>query len=200
MSLMIKNFILFQIGWFSCVLAGASSSYTWAGVAMVALIVMMHLIQAANRKNEIFLLLVVTLIGTLWDSMLLLNNLFIFPNGVMVNGLAPHWLIAMWCLFATTLNVSMKWMKGKYFLASIFGAVGGSLAYYAGHRLGAVEFPSTQITILIVAIGWSVIMPLLMAISDRFDGYKNNASTDHINNYQHGNNQLNDREHEAKML
>jgi hypothetical protein len=44
----------------------------------------------------------------------------------------------MWIAFATTLNVSMRWLRGRPELALLFGAVGGPLAFYAGERLGAV--------------------------------------------------------------
>jgi len=39
---------------------------------------------------------------------------------------------------ATTLNVSMAWLRGRYALAAIFGAFGGPLAYYSGAKLGAM--------------------------------------------------------------
>jgi len=85
----------------------------------------------------------------------------------------------MWPLFATTLNVSMKWMKGKYLLASLFGAIGGPLAYLAGHRLGAVEFSSTLNAMFVIGIGWAVMMPLLVNLAERFNGYREPRNTDY---------------------
>ena len=89
-----------------------------------------------------------------------------------ITGLVPFWLIAMWALFATTLNVSMRWMKNKYLLASAFGAIGGPIAYYAGHRIGAVDFNDTWTAMIAVGAGWAVIMPGLMALTTRFNGYE----------------------------
>lgn len=172
MSLMLQNFILFQVGWFACVLGGASSQYYWIGVVVVSVIVAVHLIRANNIQNEIMLIIVATMLGSSWDSALTMAGLFSFSNGVVVAGLVPVWIIAMWALFATTLNVSLNWMKNKYLLAMVFGALGGPIAYYAGNRLGAVEFSNTSATLLAVAIGWAIIMPLLMAIATRFNGYQ----------------------------
>ena len=172
MSLMIQNFILFQAGWLSCVLGGASKDYTWAGVAVVSVIVVIHLLRAHSIRNEIMLIAITAIVGTAWDSSLMMAGLFHFSNGVLITGLVPLWLIAMWALFATTLNVSMRWMKNKYLIASVFGAIGGPIAYYAGHRIGAVDFNDALTALLAVAAGWAVIMPGLMALTTRFNGYE----------------------------
>jgi len=172
MSLMIQNFILFQAGWLSCVIGGASKDYTWAGVAVVAAIVAVHLVRADSIRNEIMLIAITAIVGTAWDSSLMMAGLFSFSNGVLITGLIPFWLIAMWALFATTLNVSMRWMKNKYLVASAFGAIGGPIAYYAGHRIGAVDFNDTLTALLAVGAGWAVIMPGLMALTTRFNGYE----------------------------
>lgn len=169
---MLQNFILFQIGWFSCVIGGASSNYYLAGVVVVAAIIALHIIRADNMRHETMLIFITTVLGTAWDSSLMLAGLYSFANGVVFSGLIPFWMIAMWALFATTLNVSMKWMKNRYLLAAIFGAIGGPLAYYAGYRLGAVEFINTSAALLAVGVGWAVIMPLLMALTTRFNGYQ----------------------------
>ena len=172
MPLMIQNFLLFQAGWLSCVIGGASLDYTWAGVVVVAAIVAVHLVRADSIRNEVILIAITAIAGTAWDSSLMMAGLFSFTNGVLISGLVPLWLIAMWALFATTLNVSMKWMKNKYLLASVLGAIGGPIAYYAGHRIGAVDFSDTLTALLVVGAGWALIMPLLMALTTRFNGYK----------------------------
>ena len=172
MSLMLQNFILFQVGWFSCVIGGANQGYAWTGVAVVTMVLAVHLARANDIGNELMLIVITMLLGTAWDSGLILAGLLSFENGTVVSGLAPYWLIAMWALFATTLNVSMKWMKHKYLIAALFGAAGGPIAYYAGHRLGAVGFSDAFASMLAVGIGWAVMMPLLMALTGYFNGYR----------------------------
>jgi len=172
MPLMLQNFILFQLGWFSCVIGGASADYYWTGVAVVAVIVAVHLFRANNIRSEIMLIAITTIVGTAWDSSLMMAGFISFSNGIVLSGLVPFWMIAMWALFATTLNVSMKWMKNKYLLAAAFGAIGGPVAYYAGHRIGAVEFNDTFTALYAIGAGWAVIMPALMALTARFNGYE----------------------------
>jgi hypothetical protein len=172
MPLMLQNFILFQVGWFGCVVGGATHDYYWAGVVIVSFIIAVHLVRASEIRNEFLLIILTMLVGTTWDSALTAAGLFQFSHGVFASWLVPSWMIAMWALFATTLNVSLKWLKHRYVLAAVFGAIGGPLAYYAGHRIGAVDFSDTLTTMVAVGAGWSLIMPGLMLMTKYFNGYQ----------------------------
>jgi len=77
----------------------------------------------------------------------------------------------MWALFATTLNLSMAWLKRRTWLAVLMGATGGPLAYFAGHRLGGVEMPDPALALLAQALGWAVLMPLLTRIAESLNGF-----------------------------
>ncbi len=55
--------------------------------------------------------------------------------------------------------------------ALLAGAIGGPLAYFAGNRLGAVDMPDTMMALVALALGWSIIMPLLMSLSRHLDGF-----------------------------
>jgi hypothetical protein len=84
--------------------------------------------------------------------------------------MAPYWIVTMWMLFGTTINMSMRWMRGRPLLASAFGFVGGPLAYVAGHKIGGIQFVDQAPAIAMLAVGWAVIMPLLMQLGERLDG------------------------------
>ena len=77
----------------------------------------------------------------------------------------------MWALFATILNVSLRWLKGRWAVAALAGAVAGPLAYYGGSRLGALQFGNEGVALIALSLGWAVFTPLLMALSERYDGY-----------------------------
>lgn len=170
MAVVLINYIVFQIGWMAVVLAG-SSSWHWVGTALVIGIVAIHLSRASRPRDEFILILVALLIGAVWDSLLVWSGLLSYENGVFHSDLAPHWIVAMWALFATTLNISMRWLKGRWLLAIVFGAIGGPLAYYAGYRLGAVDMGDSILALSALAIGWAMLMPLLMRLSQRFNGF-----------------------------
>ena len=54
----------------------------------------------------------------------------------------------------------MGWLCGRFALATVFGAIGGPLAYLAGDKLGALEIH----VLPAVVIAWIVVMPCLLAI------------------------------------
>jgi len=74
----------------------------------------------------------------------------------------------MWALFATTINHSMAWLKNRYFLALLLGAVFGPLAFIAGESLGAVVFLDRTMALTLLAAGWAVLMPLLLLLAQQF--------------------------------
>ncbi len=165
------NYLTFQAGWFAAVLGGANQ-LPWLGTIAAAAVIALHLHLANQPSRELQLIAIAALIGTLWDSLLVSLGWLAYPSGILIDGTAPHWIIAMWMMFATTLNVSLRWLKQRWMLSALLGAVAGPLAYYAGHELGGVEFDDPWLALAALAVGWGVIMPLLVAFSERYDGIR----------------------------
>jgi hypothetical protein len=168
MSVLIANFVAFQIGWLACVLGGAQG-LPWLGAGIGAAIVLGHLLRLGGGTQEWRLLVVAAIAGTAWDSLLVALGLVVYPSGQLTPWLAPYWITVLWLLFATTINWSLRWLRGRYLLAAMLGAVAGPLAYRAGAALGGVDFPSMPLTMAALALGWAVMMPLLLALSDWLD-------------------------------
>jgi len=164
------NFVAFQVGWFACVL-GAAHGLPWAGTGAALAIVAWHLARAARPRAELALVLIAAGIGALWDSALSALGWIRFPNGVLIEGTAPHWIVAMWMLFATTLNVSLGGLGRNLPLAAAFGALGGPLAYLGGAKLGALTFVAQDAALVALALGWAMLTPLLLLLARRFDGF-----------------------------
>jgi len=163
------NFVAFELGWFAAVL-GAAHHHVWAGVAVAALMVLLHLLMSHHFLRELQLLVGVVLLGTAWESVLAAGNIIHYPTGQLLPNMAPVWIMAVWALLATTLNVSLVFLRGRVWLAALFGAIGAPLSFMGGVRLHALQFPETNTALLVLAIGWAVLMPLLMYMSVRFDG------------------------------
>jgi hypothetical protein len=168
------NFVAFQLGWFACVL-GAAKGLPWLGPVMVAAVVALHLAMARRPLPELYLVLAAMVLGLVADSLLLATGWLNYSVGLWLPGLAPYWIIAMWALFATTLNVSMGWMRGRPVLTVLMGAVGGPLSYLAGEKLGAIELTQPIHALAALALAWAIAMPLLMRLSARFDGVSERA-------------------------
>jgi hypothetical protein len=165
------NAIAFQLGWFACVLGGANQ-LPWLGTLVAILIVYWHLNQAQRPGRELTLLAVVGALGALWDSLLVAAGWLEYPSGMLLSNTAPHWIVAMWVLFASTLNVSLRWLRGRWTLATLLGAVAGPLAYYAGAGLGGVDINEPLPAFTALAAGWAAFVPLLISLSSRLDGMR----------------------------
>jgi len=66
--------------------------------------------------------------------------------------------------------VSMRWLRGRWRLAAIFGMVGGPLAYLGGQKLGGIELVNEVAALAALGIGWAVMMPVLLSLAENFDG------------------------------
>ena len=173
---MLLNVVAFQIGWFACVLGGAWG-WPWLGVAVTAAVVTLHLRRAAQPGAEAVLIGLSGLLGFLADSLLTGLGLLHFPSGQFHSQLAPYWMVAMWMLFATTINVSLRSLKPHLELASLLGMVAGPLAYYGGAKLGGVSFGEPLASLAAVSGVWTLAMPLLLVIAGRWNGMAETAPT-----------------------
>lgn len=165
------NFIASQLGWWACVLGGASS-WSMAGTALVVIAIMRHIMFAARPLEEAKLIVATTLIGAVFDTALIQCGWIEFDHGVFIEGFAPHWMLALWALFATTFNISLAWLKSRLALAVVLGAGIGPLTYWGGARLGAAELLQPLPLFSALAIGWALVIPALMLLARRYDGYR----------------------------
>jgi hypothetical protein len=151
------NAVLFQCGWFACVLGGDSR---WLLVAVAALAV--HLLWISSWSREGQVILAVTLLGTLIDTSLRSFGVFHFS---LPGPLIPLWLMVLWALLATTLRHCLAWSARPWWRASLLGAVGGPLSYYAGSQLAGVSFGyGTAPTVIGLALLWGLLFPVLLGL------------------------------------
>lgn len=167
--MLIINFILFQVAWFACVI-GAGRGMPWLGVAVTAIALLWHFYQAKHMKSEFLLMLSALLIGASFDQAMLTFGYINYLNNGWSAAIVPAWILALWLAFTSTLNVSLRWMRGKQFIAIAFGAIGGPMAYLGAEKLGAVMLHGAQ-SYIALSIGWAIITPALVVIASNFDGF-----------------------------
>lgn len=167
----ISNLLIFQVSYFACVLGGAAG-LPWLGPGAVLGAVAWHLWRVGDRLTEARLLVVVLIIGTLFESAVTATGWVDYPSGWVVPWLAPVWILALWLLFATTLNLCLAWLKHRWWLAVVLGGAGGPLSFYGGSRLQAVELVDPVAVLVTLAVAWALLMPTVMWLSTRLDGWQ----------------------------
>lgn len=163
------NFAIFQAAWTAAVL-GAAAGWPLLGVGAVAAALAWHLHRSAQPAQEARLAVAVTAVGLVFETLRLPLHDTVYPSGQPVAALPPYWLIALWTLMAVSLNVTLRWLRGRWALAALLGAIGGPLAFLGGERLGGARFTDAASALASLALGWALLMPLLVALARRFDG------------------------------
>ena len=161
------NVLLYQVGWFCCVL-GAALDHPVAGALSALALAAVHLFLTCSRKAEALLMLCTCLLGIGVDSLQQGLGVFTFKEHPGWPFWLPLWVFAIWLQFATLFRYALYWLSGRYLLATLFGMVGGPLAYWAGVRFGAASFGEQPLlSLMSLAVVWSVLVPSLLWLSDR---------------------------------
>ena len=155
---LILNVLLFQVGWFACVLGGTAP---W--LVFVLGLLAVHVLFVAEQ-GEMRFLLAIAAMGSLMDSLLMQSGWMTFPDWSAQ--WIPPWLMLLWLLFASTLRHALRWLYGRWWLAAVLGGLGGSSSYLAGAELGAAELPQGRwLTFLVFTLIWAIIFPLMLWLS-----------------------------------
>lgn len=162
------NILMFQAGWFACVL-GAAWELPLSGTFVALLLVVLHVTFTPRATREIALIGLAAAIGLVADTLLARLGMITFANGVLLPGWTAYWMLALWIIFAATLNHSLAWLKSRLPLSAALGAIAGPLAYLAGARLGALELGPLAPSLTAIALVWAIAMPTLLAFARATD-------------------------------
>lgn len=176
------NLVVFQIAWFACIL-GAGFGLPWLGVVVVTLSAIGHLAFVRFDRAWMVLLLMAFTIGWGFDWLVLRSGAMGYPEHVRLLTAVPIWMPFMWVNLATTLHLSMAWLKRRYVIAVLFGFLGGPGAYFTGMKLDAVVLGDDLLrSLLIIGVEWAVAMPLLLVIAEVFPTQTNSQPTNQDTN------------------
>lgn len=172
MPQLIYNLITYQIAWPLCIFSAAYNS-GWIAVLYAILVVPIHFYIAKKPAEELKTVFTITLLGFAVDSLHQISGVLYFKESFETLRICPPWLIALWFLFATTINTCWSWLKGRYFLAAFIGGTLGTVTYWAGAKLGAADMGMELLpTIIILAIAWSLLLPATIRIAEHFQSEK----------------------------
>lgn len=156
------NVIGFQILWWWCVLCGQQGADLLA-ITVVLLVCAAHL-HWVEKWSDALPILTITLFGCALDQAMFHFHHVGFPHQDSEANWIPLWIAGLWLAFACTLNVSMRWLQGRWWLALILGAIFGPLAYLGAEKLDAVQLKQGNTTLIFLAVGWGLLFPCLLRI------------------------------------
>ena len=130
------NFVLFQIGWFACIIGAANQQVFWPVVGTL-LYIAIHIYCSPRPILELKLILKAALFGVAVDTLVTNLGFLSFEDSWPSAYLSPVWMWTLWALVASTINGSLSWLRDRPVLGAVLGAIAGPLSYEAGIRMGA---------------------------------------------------------------
>ncbi|RRJ83832.1 DUF2878 domain-containing protein [Aestuariirhabdus litorea] len=146
------NALLFQLGWFACVMGGNN-----AALLALVLVWALHFRFVSQNLREWCMVLAIAALGVAIDTLLLGLGILDRTDGTL---LPPLWLMALWGIFATTLNHCLSWLHGRGWASLACGALAGPASYYSGTQLNPqIELgaPLWQ-SLMVLAVVWSLLL------------------------------------------
>jgi hypothetical protein len=166
-DVLLFNAVWFQGLWF-CTVLGRDPLLPVAGILLA-----LHVWLSRDYRNELTQLALVGGVGIAVDAVLSSAGVFEFGNGALV----PLWLCCLWLGFAAALGRSLAWLSRWRMVAAAAGGIAFPLNYWAGMRLGAVEFGySLPVTLGLLALVWAVVLPLMFRLTARLSSTVDEAS------------------------
>lgn len=163
----ITNSALFYGGWILSIWSAAHHR-AWIGVVAILFIVSGHFWFSPQPKKDFFLVIGCCLLGLILDTTYQAIGLVVFQSPNLIwPAIAPLWMISLYALLAINLDHSLAWLRGRPFLAAVFGAGGAAASYLGGERGEAIAF-STEYSLLLISLVWFVGLPALYWAEEKF--------------------------------
>ncbi|MDX2289279.1 MAG: DUF2878 domain-containing protein [Hyphomicrobiaceae bacterium] len=166
------NLAGFQVAWLSLAVSAAAGASHWG--ILVALVAMaVHLARSPSSRPEVLLAVSAVVIGAAVETALAAATAVSPAASGPWPPFPPFWLLALWAVFATLLNVTLRPLCPHIVLQVCLGCLFVPLSYYAGDALGALTLLAPVATSLgLVGLAWAFALPLLMALARRLDGWR----------------------------
>lgn len=155
------NLLSIDIGWSACIF-GASYGYPWLGLIVVPILFVIHitLIETRNIRAVFTVALITMGIGFFADTLLIILDIVEPIRWIMPPPFIPLWDLMIWANFSLALDVSLRYLQKKPFAAAILGALLAPGTYFAGDRLGALDFAEPiGLNLVWVGVIWLFVMP-----------------------------------------
>ena len=164
------NLISVNIGWLACIL-GAARGHYWLGLVVVLILFVIHItaIERLKIRKIVIVAMASTAIGFLTDTILIIVGTVEPNRWLMPAPFTTVWDLMIWANFSLTLNASLRFLQKRPLVAAFLGAICAPGTYYAGDRLGALNFSEPVFSSLLwVGALWLFAMPCLSLMARYF--------------------------------
>jgi hypothetical protein len=158
----------YQLVWFAAVI-GAEHGLAWPGVVGMLIYATCQLGLLRDYRTHLTLMAAALVMGCIVDGGLAYTGLARYGAPWPSSMFAPIWILALWMTFSLTFTISLAYLQKRLWIAVLFGAIGGPLAYLSASRgFHVVTFADPGWRGLLgLGIGWGLATPALAWLARR---------------------------------
>ena len=147
----------YQLTWLMCVFGEILLNSFLPGLICGLIFLFLVLINTKNKKNFFFIVVSISIIGYLFDSVLVNYKIYNF-NSSMYFGVLPIWMLVLWPSFATLFDEVFVFLSNYKFIAILLSAILGPLTYYSGSPLGLIYINQLYSFFFLMITFWIFLM------------------------------------------
>lgn len=139
----------------------AASGYIWLGFIIALIVTLTQLLwsKLVNIQINYKLAFTILLSGIIIDSLFSLSGIINYHANPWY--IAPPWIIGIWLNFSLIYASFLLALLKRNMLMASLAFIGFPLAYLAGAKLQAATLNYGYLSLLLVAIIWSIALPLI---------------------------------------
>ena len=156
----IKIFLMlsgYQLTWLMCVFGELWYSSFVPGLVCGLLFLAICFINSDNIKKTIQIVLLISLIGYLFDTCLVFFEIYNFQTSLYV-GVLPIWMLVLWPSFAILFDEILIFLSKYKIIAIILSSILGPLTYFAGSPLGLININNLLLFFILMIVFWAILM------------------------------------------
>ena len=156
----IKIFLMlsgYQLTWLMCVFGELLYNSFLPGLICGLLFLTICFINSDNKKKTIQTVLLISVLGYLFDSILVFFDIYNFKTSLYL-GVLPIWMIVLWPSFAILFDEILIFLSKYKIIAVILSSLLGPLTYFAGSPLGLININNLVVFFILMIVFWAILM------------------------------------------
>ena len=156
----IKIFLMlsgYQLTWLMCVFGELLYNSFLPGLICGLLFLTICFINSDNKKKTIQTVLLISILGYLFDTILVFFEIYNFKTSLYI-GVLPIWMIVLWPSFAILFDEILVFLSKYKIIAVILSSILGPLTYFAGSPLGLININNLVVFFILMIVFWAILM------------------------------------------
>ncbi len=156
----VKIFLIlsgYQLTWLMCIFGEVLYKSFLPGLITGIIFLLLVFMNSNNKKRFLYIVFLISIIGYLFDSILVKFRIYDFNTSFNV-GFLPIWMIVLWPSFATLFDEILVFLSKYKVIALVLSGILGPLTYYSGSPLGLIDINKISFFFFAMIFFWVLLM------------------------------------------